>query len=74
MKNITLTVGLLLLTSTVGAAEIMSRVEKTNSQEFNIRCDNGKQTTVTYRYPNESYAVEGRYFNMYRHAVAFACK
>ena len=74
MKNISLAIGLLLFTSMVNSAEIMSRVEKASSQELNVRCDNGKNVTITYRYPNESYAVEGRFFDMYIRAVDFACK
>lgn len=74
MKIISLAIGLLLFTSIVNSAEIVSRVEKASSMEFNVRCDNGKMVTIIYRYPNESYAVEGRYFSMYRYAVDFACK
>lgn len=74
MKNISLAIGLLLITAVVNAAEITSRQENASSQVFNIRCDSGKNIVVTYRYPNESYVVAGRSFNMYRHAVAFACK
>lgn len=73
MKNISIIISLLLFTTLVNSAEITSRVENANSQEFNIQCDNGKNITVTYRYLNDTYETAGRYFNMYRPAVAFAC-
>jgi len=74
MKTMLASLALLLATGTVSAAEIVSRVEKPSSQEFNIRCDNGNNITVVYRYPNDTYQVNGRYFSQYREAVAFGCK
>lgn len=74
MKNISVITGLLLFASVVNSAEIISTAESASAKVFNVRCDSGKEITITYRYPNESYAVLGRYFNMYRHAVAFGCK
>jgi hypothetical protein len=74
MKYISVTIGLLLCTSVVNSAEIISTTETASAKEFTVRCDDGKNITITYRYPNESYVVAGRYFNMYRHAVAFGCK
>lgn len=74
MRNIIVTISLLLFTTVVNSAEIISTEESASAKVFNVRCDSGKDITITYRYPNESYAVAGRYFNMYRHAVAFGCK
>ena len=74
MRNIIVTISLLLFTTVVNSAVIISTEEYASAKVFNVRCDSGKDITITYRYPNESYAVADRYFNMYRHAVAFGCK
>lgn len=64
---------LLCTTFAVQAEEIVSRESKAESQVFHIRCDNGKTTTIEYRYPNETYVSEGRTFTLYRLAVAAVC-
>lgn len=74
MKNICLTIGLLLFTTVVSASEVISRQGKASSNVLGVRCDNGKHITVIYNYTTERYEVEGRFFDMYRHAVKFGCK
>ena len=74
MKNIFLTLSLLLFTTIVSASEVISRQGNASSNTLGVRCDSGKEITVTYNYTTEHYAVEGRFFDMYRHAVKFGCK
>lgn len=74
IRNIIVIIGLLFIASVVNSAEIISTTASASAKEFNVRCDNGKNITITYRYPNESYVVAGRAFTMYRYAVAYGCK